>query len=698
MFRKSKIFLIIIFCSDALATDMGISRLIDIPSSRMDADGLLRLSHSKQKIADITNFTYQATPWLQTNFRYTIFNPDNKIRRTIYEASDRIDGLNDRSYGIKLRLIKEGQNIPEISIGAQDIIGTGAWSSEYIVVSKKLNNLDFTLGMGWGRLAERSSFSNPLKNINDNFSIRKKSGGKRGGELRSNSFFRGDQIGLFGGFSYYYPKLNIRLIAEYNSDSYSRERYFGTINDSSPYSYGIEWRGSEGSSFMLSHQQGNQLGISFSSSIDSKEQGKIPKIDPFYSSLDGAFKAKPQKTLNFDKWYDRLFHDMEKSGLLLRKAKLIPNDSQAIIEFSNLRYNMSADSVKRVLTLSQLHLPRNIRNINLIINEAGIRAMTLRYFRSNSSKSFVKASENYSNITILPPREIKKSSNHTDLFRTLNIDMNLATKFQFFDPDKPLKSQIFLKINTIFNLTDNWNLHGSFAVNLKNNFDLNRDPNSYLPFVRTDINKYLVEGDSGIDSLFFERRGSISENTHYRLYAGILELMYSGIGAEFIIKPFKSRLAYGSTVNFLNKRGYKRDFELDHYKVATGYLSLYYATPFYNYDLALHFGSYLAKDKGSTIEVRRSFDNGFSIGAFATFTNVSSADFGEGSFDKGIYFKIPFDSISKGSSKSSLSTLIRPIQRDGGQFLHNFRGKLWHDLRRVRYDSFGNNKKRMIPK
>ena len=40
----------------------------------------------------------------------------------------------------------------------------------------------------------------------------------------------------------------------------------------------------------------------------------------------------------------------------------------------------------------------------------------------------------------------------------------------------------------------------------KNNFDLNRDPNSSLPFVRTDINKYLVEGDSGIDSLFFERR------------------------------------------------------------------------------------------------------------------------------------------------------------------------------------------------
>ena len=49
----------------------------------------------------------------------------------------------------------------------------------------------------------------------------------------------------------------------------------------------------------------------------------------------------------------------------------------------------------------------------------------------------------------------------------------------------------------------------------------------------------------------------------------------------------------------------------------------------------------MAGDIGSTIEISRSFNNGVEFGAFATFTDVSSAEFGEGSFDKGIFFNIP---------------------------------------------------------
>ena len=70
-----------------------------------------------------------------------------------------------------------------------------------------------------------------------------------------------------------------------------------------------------------------------------------------------------------------------------------------------------------------------------------------------------------------------------------------------------------------------------------------------------------------------------------------------------------------------------------------------YASNFYNFDFGVHLGKYLAKDNGATFEIRRTFDNGSSIGAFATFTNVSPEDFGEGSFDKGIYIKIPYNNL-----------------------------------------------------
>ena len=114
--------------------------------------------------------------------------------------------------------------------------------------------------------------------------------------------------------------------------------------------------------------------------------------------------------------------------------------------------------------------------------------------------------------------------------------------------------------------------------------------------------------------------------------------MYSGLGIEVLYQPFMSRIAVGGTINKVIKRDFSRNLRLLDYKTTTGFLSLYYASPLYNYDFALHIGKYLAKDKGATFEVRRTFDNGFSIGAFATFTNVSASDFGEGSFDKGLYF------------------------------------------------------------
>ena len=173
--------------------------------------------------------------------------------------------------------------------------------------------------------------------------------------------------------------------------------------------------------------------------------------------------------------------------------------------------------------------------------------------------------------------------------------------------------------------------------------------------------------------------------------------MYSGLGIEVLYQPFMSRIAVGGTINKVIKRDYSRNLRLLDYKTTTGFLSLYYASPLYNYDFALHIGKYLAKDKGATFEIRRTFDNGFSVGAFATFTNVSASDFGEGSFDKGLFFKIPFDTFTQYDNKGSYSTIIRSLQRDGGQKLDDYTGRLWFDLRGVRYDSFINNKKRMIP-
>ena len=678
--------LLFILSTSLNASNFGTTGIIDIPNARMERDGILKVSFSHHDVANITNITYQATPWLQTTFRYTYGD------------------FKDRSYSAKIILLKENEFKPNIAIGVKDIIGTGAWSSEYIVASKSINNFDVTLGLGWGRYSERNLIKNPLITINNTFGNRsvdsgsQKYGGEFGGKLRSNSFFKGSHVGVFGGIIYNIPDTDFKLLAEYNTDSYSQEVSSGAINNSSPFSYGIRWSGLDGFDLNLHHLIGNDIGFSFSSSLDTKRSALKRDIKPFYSSYDGYELSAAPKSLNLNSWYDRLLYDFEQAGLLLRSAKISNQNRSVTIELSNFRYNLAADAVQRALTLTQIHIPSDINKINIVMNVNGYNVSTVGFSRSNSiNKFFVRDYKN--SIEILPPNKIKNPTNKTKFnVPSMTLSANLATKFQLFDPDKPFKNQIYLKIDSSVRLSQNLKLIGSYAIDIKNNFDLNRVSNSRLEHVRTDINQYLVEGRSGIESLYLEKYSNIYNKIYYRFYLGILETMYSGLGFEALYQPFMSRIALGASINKVIKRGYKRNFELMDYKTSTGFLSIYYAAPFYNYDLALHIGKYLAKDKGATLEVRRTFDNGFSVGAFATLTNVSSADFGEGSFDKGLFFKIPFDSFTANNTKASFSTNIRSLQRDGGQRLNDFSGRLWHDLRSVRYDSFYNNKQRMLPK
>jgi len=679
---------------EARSADLGTTGLIDIPTARMLNDGDFKLTYSSKQFADITNLTYQATPWFETTFRYTIFNPD-KPNRSPYD-----DG-NDRSYGVKIKLFNEGKYRPQVAVGVRDIMGTGLWSSEYIVSSKKINQLDFSIGLGWGRLAQRNSFSNPFGLINDNFNVRGHSnaGVGFGGKPRFSSLFRGKDVGIFGGFSYPLPKYKLNLLAEYNSDAYQREIAISTGVDSSPMSYGLEWKGIKNVTLGLSHQQGTQWGVTIASRFNTKEIIPRKKILSFYSSTEDRYLSKKLNSLNFNLWYDRLFYDLERSGIVLKKAQIVSESSQINIEISNTQYTLAADAIHRTLTLSEIHLPRSIRIINVILNENGFRSPTVSYRRINNE---ISSSDDIGKdkIRMLDAREITNPTYYTKILSPyVKFGADLAARFQVFDPDRSFKKQIYLKFSSELHLGKDWNLFGVFALDIENNFDTNRPPNSsHLPNVRTNISRYLTEGATGINSLYFEKKEMLGRRLYYRTYIGILEDMYSGVGGELLYQPFKARWALGATINAVRQRDYNKEFGLLDYETVTAFISLFYASAFYNYDLAIHAGRYLAKDKGATIEVRRTFENGFSIGAFATFTNVSAAQYGEGSFDKGLYFQIPFNSFVPRNTRGKVATMLRSLQRDGGQKLDDFTGRLWHDLRSVRYDSFEKHKLRMIPK
>jgi hypothetical protein len=119
----------------------------------------------------------------------------------------------------------------------------------------------------------------------------------------------------------------------------------------------------------------------------------------------------------------------------------------------------------------------------------------------------------------------------------------------------------------------------------------------------------------------------------------------------------------------VRQRDFDQLFTLRDYDVVTGHASLYWDTGWHGVSAQVDVGRYLAGDWGGTLKLKRRFSNGWELGAFATFTDVSSSEFGEGSFDKGIILTIPLDWALPFESRSQWSTVIRPLTRDGGQRL-----------------------------
>lgn len=80
-------------------------------------------------------------------------------------------------------------------------------------------------------------------------------------------------------------------------------------------------------------------------------------------------------------------------------------------------------------------------------------------------------------------------------------------------------------------------------------------------------------------------------------------------------------------------------------------------------------GQYLAGDKGGTLDISKHFDSGVVVGGYATITNVSPDEYGEGDFTKGVYVSIPLDLFSSSPTRSRAAVGWVPLTRDGGQQL-----------------------------
>lgn len=233
-------------------TNLGTVGLIEMPSARMAPDGELSAGASYFKNTQHYNLGFQILPWLEGSFRYSGLSHFDPAYPVYW----------DRSFGIKVRLWNEGDILPAVAFGINDLVGTGVYSSEYLVASKSFGDFDTTIGMGWGRLGMANTIRNPFTQLSNSFETRPSLTTPGGTNFKV--FLHGPQAGIFGGVVWRSPLPGLSVIAEASSDNYPFERVQGNFTPHTQMNYGLSYQASDGLTLGLNWLYGRAVGGSIS--------------------------------------------------------------------------------------------------------------------------------------------------------------------------------------------------------------------------------------------------------------------------------------------------------------------------------------------------------------------------------------------------------------------------------------------------
>lgn len=582
-----------------------------------------------QKIT-MTSFPFN---WMEASFFYT--NIQNK--RYCGEAFDPVcsQDFKDKGFNFKFRLKEEGI-YPAIAIGINDIAGTGLYSSEYIVASYGMNNTDFHFGLGWGNLnGSEYSFKNPLGYLSDSFYSRPNQLEDKGGQFQPNRYFSDKEISPFFGFNHVF---NDKLILKVEHDAVSIDKMIDYPEKKSDFSYGLDYSFNDNFTISFSIERGGYNSVRFS--YKNNPNKEIPKYK--YKSPDKQSKGNK---------YSKLIKNIENNGIGVNKIIETPDFiGLELTQFSH----PNLDVIEEILRAASF--------------DAGIKKEVKKDLRIADLKASSEYNEEYErNLKLIYERETKTTFNTKN---SINFRPFLASREEFF------KGSLLLENNSELILSDNLFFSSNLKYSIWDNLDDLKYPpvDTYPAQVRSDVKDYLRNFDEGIfiGRAQFDYHLTPRANHHIMATAGILEEMYSGIGFEYLYFKSNANYALGFEVFEVRKRDYKMRFGTLDYKNLTYHANFYYRNYDYiPFDAKFSYGEYLAGDEGLTMEMSRTFLNGTKFGVFATFTDVSSEQFGEGTFDKGIFFNIPVYG-------NFINYTWRPLTKDPGAKL--IRKHTLHDL------------------
>lgn len=656
-------------------SDYGTLGLIQMPNSRFLEEGSLGFVWSRNQPYMRGGIVAYPFNWFEIIYKYTDINDALYSNVKAYSGGQ---SLKDKGFDVKFRLLEESYYLPSISFGFRDFGGTNRFQSEYLVASKFINNFDFTLGVGWGVMSGGNfSYKNPLTDLADTFIERAANDGT-GGTFSTNAWLSGKNIGLFGGVEWMLPNAKgHRIKLEFDSNNYDKDYlplegkrpikadtnvnigYTVPINNLLQLNFGI----TRGNTF--------QFGFSFTHNYGQRT--------PFFNKTDKPKRVKNAeiiKSLNSENkqyLYLTSLRDLQLEGIYLQYAKL--EDETYTVRYSHSKYYNATTAIGRAARIIDQIAPDNVKTINL----GEINGPFINFDAEIDRHSFnlnAKSQDYSTSFSTINFKSKKLDVNEYEFkpkakFPFWSYSFGPALRSHIGGPDGFALGQLWLRGDGRIVFDRNNSITGSVGVGVYDNFDeLKQKSNSILPHVRTEIVQYLKgTRDYNITRIQYDNIQKPSSNFYTRFSVGIFEEMFGGIGGEILYRPFNSNFGLGVDMYWVKQRDYDGMLDFIDYSVVTGHTTLYIQEPRTNVLVRLIGGRYLAKDSGVTLDVSRRFKSGLSMGIFASKTDISQEEFGEGSFDKGFYFNMPLEIFFQSYNKAVTGYGLRPITRDGAQRL-----------------------------
>ncbi len=656
----------------------GSSGYINTPSALMRQDGTLvtGLSHASPYTALYA--AMQALPWLEITGRYqqTTGVPG-------FAPGPGIDygSFKDKAAGAKLRLWPERafdlEAMPAVAIGIDDIgIGTEVFATAYAVASKSFDwgtsSLETSLGYGQRRMQ-----------------------------------------GAFAGVRYQnrqWPGWSVA--ADYDRISFANDvgaRLLGL--DQRPvgqWNLALEYASPSGWTVQVGRRDGQPavnlaLVVPFGrSSLQAKMQEPAPYV-AFVERPPAEQWAQDQDNLR------TLVARLHDDGL--RQVSLSFEQGVLRARLSSNRYLDPHRAVGRAMRILLAHGPQPMQGIEVTMVHEGVptllyRASDLsaleRYF---SGAITAQALQPSLQISAADPDEPVPASVIEGVLQALRADNALRTPLDdgmssglpldarvgretagghrwgigpsvqvfFNDPSGALKAAVDVRAEGRYQLQPQTAIDAAVNYRLVENIsDVRQASNSLLPHVRSDVAEYYRQGRLKLDKLVLNHLAHPSQHWYARASAGLYETMFAGVGGQVMYVPPGARWTLDLNLDYLAQRDFSSPLQLQDYRVWSGFAALHTELP-YQMTGTVRVGRFLAGDTGARFELKREFASGVQMGLWYTHTNgrdITSPGTPSSPYrDKGVFMRIPFDTVASRHSTRVLSVELSPWSRDVGQMV-----------------------------